>query len=73
ILLIVPLLLGSTPWLVLVLGTLFLAFSFTQLLVSIATTASFSLLVMHWYDGLERSEAASKRRRQTDEKLSRRV
>jgi glycerophosphoryl diester phosphodiesterase len=64
-----PILLGRTALLVFVLGTHFLAFTLTQFLVSIATTASFSLLVMHWYDELDRSEAASKLRRQTDEEL----
>ena len=47
--LLTPMMLGHTLLLMLVIGGLFLAFSLVQLLVSIATTTSFSLLVMHWY------------------------
>jgi glycerophosphoryl diester phosphodiesterase len=57
----VPVLLGRTAMLVLVIGALFLAFNTTQLMVNIAVTAGFSLLVMHWYDKLKRSEDLSKR------------
>ena len=47
--LLAPALVVHTPLLLLVFGGLFLAFSLTQLLVSMAATASFSLMVTQWY------------------------
>ena len=58
--LLAPALVVHTTLLVLVFGGLFLSFSLSQLLVSIAATASFSVLVMRWYDELSpvRSESS---------------
>ena len=47
-----PLLLGHTAFLVPVIGLLFLALTLCQFLVSIAATASFSVLVMYRYGNL---------------------
>ncbi len=66
-----PLLLGRTALLVPVIGALFAAFSLTQLLVNMAVTASFSLLVMHWYAELNLSGPAPKIERLTYEELKR--
>jgi glycerophosphoryl diester phosphodiesterase len=50
--LLAPALVVHTSLLVLVFGGLFLSFSLSQMLVSMAATASFSLLVVDWYGEL---------------------
>jgi glycerophosphoryl diester phosphodiesterase len=47
--LVAPALVLHTPLLLLVFGGLFLAFSLTQLILSMAATASFSFMVVQWY------------------------
>jgi glycerophosphoryl diester phosphodiesterase len=66
-----PLLLGRTAMLVPVIGALFASFTLTQLLVNIAATSGFSLLVMHWYAELAPSGTVPKIQRQTPKELKR--